>query len=64
MTDRDLVDALLQRAGRDYLDALTEDELAAHVAATTDEGDAHRHLDDIAEQHGESSSHATTTTED
>jgi len=59
MTDRDLVDALLQRAGRDYLDALTEDELAAHIAATTDEGDAHRHLDDIAEQHGESSSHTT-----
>lgn len=64
MTDRDLVDALLQRAGRDYLDALTEDELAAHIAATTDEGDAHRHLDDIAEQHGESPSHTTTTTED
>ena len=59
MTDRDLVDALLQRAGRDYLDALTEDELAAHIAATTDEGDAHRHLDDIAEQHGEPSSHTT-----
>ena len=49
MTDDPLVDALLQRVGRDYLDALTEDELAAHVAATTDEGDAHRHLDDIAE---------------
>ena len=58
MTDRDLVDALLQRAGRDYLDALTEDELAAHIAATTDEGDAHR-LDDIAEQHGEPASHTT-----
>ena len=57
MTDDPLVDALLQRVGRDYLDALTEDELAAHVA-TTDEGDAHR-LDDIAEQHGESSSHTT-----
>nr|WP_300145669.1 hypothetical protein [Propionicimonas sp.] len=59
MTDDPLVDALLLRVGRDYLDALTEDELAAHVAATTDEGDAHRHLDDIAEQHGESSSHTT-----
>ena len=58
MTDRDLVDALLQRAGRDYLDALTEDELAAHVAATTDSGGHHR-LDDIAEQHGESPSHTT-----
>ena len=56
MTDRDLVDALLQRAGRDYLDALTEDELAAHIAASTD--DTHR-LDDIAEQHGEPSSHTT-----
>ena len=58
MTDDPLVDALLQRVGRDYLDALTEDELAAHIAAGTDEGDAHR-LDDIAEQHGESSSHTT-----
>ena len=55
MTDDPLVNALLQRVGRDYLDALTEDELAAHVA-TTDEGDAHR-LDDIADQHGEPSSH-------
>ena len=54
----DLTSALLQRAARDYLDALTEDELAAHIAAGTDEGDAHR-LDDIAEQHGESSSHTT-----
>ncbi len=63
MTDRDLVDALLQRVGRDYLDALTEDELAAHIAAGTDEGDAHR-LDDIAGEHGMPLSHTTTTTED
>lgn len=32
----DLTSALLQRAARDYLDALTEDELAAHIAAGTD----------------------------
>ena len=58
MTD-DLTSALLQRVARDYVDALLPDELDAHIAAGTDEGDAHRHLDDIAEQHGESSSHTT-----
>lgn len=36
MTDDPLVNTLLQRAARDYLDALTEDELAAHIAAGTD----------------------------